>query len=316
MTTVAPTPSERHDVVAALDIGGTKTAAALVSRTGDVVARASAPTPGRAGATAVLETAAGLVLRLRSGPAAPSVRGLGVGSAGVVDPRTGRVLSATDALTGWAGTDLRARLAAATDLPTSVVNDVHAHALGEARYGAGRGHESLLFLAVGTGIGASFVLDGEVLVGAHAAFGHAGHQPSVYAGQLPCPCGRRGHLEAIASGPALAAEYGRRGGQEAEDLRVVAQRAGAGDPTAAAVIRLGGEAVGSALGGLVSVLDPHVVAVGGGVAGLGELWWDALTTTLRRDTLPSLADVPVLRASLAADAALVGAAALAWRAVA
>ena len=303
-------------VVAAVDIGGTKTAAGLVGADGEVLARDSAPTPGRAGADAVLQTAADLVQRLRAGSAATTVRAVGVGSAGVVDATSGLVLSATHVLTGWAGTDLRAELASRLGLPVAVVNDVHAHALGESRRGAGAGCPTVLFLAVGTGIGASFVVDGRVLAGAHSVAGHAGHQPSPYAAQLACTCGGRGHLEAIASGPGLVAEYHRRGGALVQDLREVAQRAAGGDPVAQAVVALGGTAVGSALAGLANVLDPHAVVVGGGVTGLGKPWWSALRQAYLAEALPVLADLPVVESTLGLDAALVGAAGLAWELVA
>ncbi|MEU7842199.1 ROK family protein [Micromonospora sp. NPDC049114] len=301
-------------VVAALDIGGTKTAAAIVTRDGEVIDRLTAPTPGRAGATAILDNAADLVGRLRS-RVAGRVGALGVGSAGVIDPRTGLVLSATDALAGWAGTDLRGRLREQLGVPVSVINDVHAHALGEARHGVAAGYDTTLFIAVGTGIGASFVVDGDVLTGAHSTAGHAGHQPSPYAGQLQCTCGGQGHLEAIASGPALTEEYVRRTGQRVDDLRSVAARAADGDAAARDVILLGGTAVGSAVGGLVNMLDPGAVVIGGGVAGLGDLWWQALRAAVRRETLPSLDDVPVLASTLGSDAPLLGAATLAWKGI-
>ncbi len=183
-------------LVAALDIGGTKTTAALVTAAGEVVGRHTAPTPGRSGAAAVLDTAAGLVEKLRA-DAPDVVRALGVGSAGVIDSGSGLVLSATDVLTGWAGTDLRGDLARRLGVPVTVINDVHAHALGEARHGVAAGYDTVLYVAVGTGVGASFVLGDTVLAGAHSAAGHAGHQPSAYAGTLPCTCGGRGHLEAM-----------------------------------------------------------------------------------------------------------------------
>ncbi|MGW0435141.1 ROK family protein [Micromonospora sp. NPDC003197] len=300
------------ELVAALDIGGTKTAAALVTRQGEIVDRLTAATPGRAGASAVLDTAAGLVEQLRARSAGAAIRALGVGSAGVIDRTTGRVLSATDVLAGWAGTDLRGSLHQAVGLPVTVINDVHAHALGEARYGVAAGRETVLYLAVGTGIGASFVIGGTVLAGAHSAAGHAGHQPSPYAGSLPCTCGGRGHLEAIAAGPSLVEEYARRTGQPVEDLRSVATLAAAGDEAASEVVRLGGTAVGSAVGGLVNLLDPDVVVIGGGVTGLGERWWQALRDAVRQETLPGLDAVPVLASDLGSDAPVLGAASLAW----
>lgn len=299
-------------LVAALDIGGTKTTAALVTASGEVVGRHTAPTPGRSGAAAVLDTAAGLVEKLRA-DAPDVVRALGVGSAGVIDSGSGLVLSATDVLTGWAGTDLRGDLARRLGVPVTVVNDVHAHALGEARHGVAAGYDTVLYVAVGTGVGASFVLGDTVLAGAHSAAGHAGHQPSAYAGTLPCTCGGRGHLEAIAAGPALTAEYVRRTGRPVADLRAVAALAAGGDETARDVVRLGGTAVGSAVGGLVNVLDPAAVVIGGGVTGLGEPWWRAVRDAVPAETLPGLAGVPVLASTLGPDAPLLGAASLAWK---
>ncbi|MFG2099965.1 ROK family protein [Micromonospora echinaurantiaca] len=304
------------EAVAALDIGGTKTAAAIVTGRGEILDRVTAATPGRAGASAVLDTAAGLVEQLRARSAGTPVRALGVGSAGVIDHRSGRVLSATDVLTGWAGTDLRGTLRRRLGLPVTVLNDVHAHALGEARHGVATGRDTVLYVAVGTGVGASFVVGGTVLAGAHSAAGHAGHQPSPYAGSLPCTCGGQGHLEAIAAGPGLAGEYARRTGRPVGDLRSVAARAEDGDETARDVVALGGAALGSAVGGLVNLLDPHAVVVGGGVTGLGAPWWQALRDAVRRETLPSLADVPVLVSALGPDAPLLGAASLAWEVVA
>lgn len=302
------------DTVAVVDIGGTKTAAALVDREGRVVRRSEAATPAQSGAAAVLSTAAGLVAALRE-DADSVVVALGVGSAGVIDPVSGRVLGATDALAGWAGTDLRGELTARTDLPTAVINDVHAHALGESRYGAASGRDTALFVAVGTGVGGAFVLPGGTLAGAHAAAGHVGHVPSRHARDLPCSCGGTGHVEAIASGPALVREYSRRTTNGAVDLAAVVAAASAGDEAAVAVIRLGGLAVGSMIGGLVNVLDPGVVVVGGGVVNAGAPWWSALIEAAAAELLPSLRDVEIVPSSLGGDAALLGAAALAWELV-
>lgn len=299
-----------YDVVAAVDIGGTKTAAALVGRDGSLVARTATATPGRDGPEAILDAVAQVVHDLGEAPAA-----VGVGSAGVVDPGSGTVLGATDVLARWAGTDLRGGVAARLALPVAVVNDVHAHGLGEATYGAGRGFGSVLTVAVGTGIGGAFVSDGSLLTGPHAAAGHVGHMPSPHARDLPCSCGAVGHLEALAAGPALVRELVRRTGHQVADLRAVTARAADDDQDAVGVLHDGGTAVGAVIGGLVNVLDPEVVVVGGGVANIGGEWWDALLAAAAREVLPILAGVPVVRSELGGDAALLGAAALAWEAV-
>ena len=134
---------------------------------------------------------------------------LGIGAAGVIDPATGTVVSATDSLPGWAGTDLVSELSARTGLAVRAVNDVHAHALGESVAGASRGSASSLLVAAGTGIGGGFITDGHLLTGRNSAAGHIGHVPSAAAAGLDCPCGGTGHVEAIASGPAILATYRR-----------------------------------------------------------------------------------------------------------
>ena len=224
----------------AVDVGGTKIRAGSVID-GELAHVRSVPTPATSGAQAVLDTIAevtaavvaeasgshgatsgmgsdGTVEPISGGAGSGSVRTgsdaefawrIGVGAAGVIDPATGTVVSATDSLPGWAGTDLVAELTARTGLPIRVVNDVHAHALGEAAAGASRSTRSSLLVAAGTGIGGGFITDGHLLTGRNSAAGHIGHVPSAAAAGLPCPCGGTGHVEAIASGPAILNTYRR-----------------------------------------------------------------------------------------------------------
>ncbi|MEU4425731.1 ROK family protein, partial [Actinoplanes sp. NPDC024001] len=133
-------------LVAGVDIGGTKIAVGAVGPDGAVHAQATAPTPAREGADAVLST----VRQLISGLGRP-VEAIGVGSAGVIDAASGTVRSATEAISGWAGTDLAGRLGSAFGVPVAVDNDVHAHALGEAWLGAAAGRTNVLYMAAGTG---------------------------------------------------------------------------------------------------------------------------------------------------------------------
>jgi glucokinase len=289
-------------VVVGVDIGGTKTSAALVDADGRVRSSVTVPTPGAYGPDAVLDTVTRLVGGLGGAPIAA-----GVGSAGVVDTRRGVIVSSTDVLADWAGTRLRDRLATSLGLVVAVDNDVHAHALGELWRGAAAGADSVLFVAVGTGIGASLVLDGRVLHGAHAVAGHAGHVPVAAAGRR-CTCGGVGHLEAVASGPALLASFA----GDATHLAEVDALASAGDSDAVAVLGAGGAAVGSVVGGLMNTFDPSMVVIGGGVARCGPAWWDPLREALAAEVLPVLRDVPVVPATLGPQAALVGAARLAW----
>ncbi|HET8600600.1 MAG TPA: ROK family protein [Segeticoccus sp.] len=299
------------ELLLGIDIGGTKTAAGLVDLDGRLLHLGTPrPTPGARGPDAVLATAVGVAREaIASRPAGTHVVRVGVGSAGVIDAATGRVLSATDALTGWAGTPVQERLTAALGVPVAVDNDVHGHALGEWWQGAGAGlgpTGSLLFVAVGTGVGASLVVGGRVVHGAHSVAGHAGHVPSVRAGDRPCPCGGRGHVESVAAGPAMTAEYAARTGHVVPGLADVVARAEGGDVVAGAVLAEGAAALGDAVGALLNVLDPDVVVLGGGVSSVGETWWRPMRAAAVAQALEPVRSTPLVPAR--AGAALLGAA--------
>ena len=310
--------------VIGVDLGGTKTAAGIVDDSGRLHAAESRPTPATAGAEAILATAVGLVTALLARARAAGLEpvAVGVGSAGVIDARDGSVVSATDSLTGWAGTPLAAHMSGMTGLPAYAVNDVHAHNLGEHWKGASAGADSSLLVAVGTGVGGSLILAGEAHLGARSVAGHVGHLASPYAyddggRELPCSCGRAGHVEAIASGPSIANLYERLTGGSAgsggkASGRDVAIRAAAGDTIAVKALALGAAAAGQAVGGLANVLDPSIVVIGGGVSAAGDLWWKPFLAALRAELMDPLAGLPVVPAALDSGAALVGAAKLAF----
>lgn len=289
--------------VLGIDIGGTKTAAALVDRGGRVLQRREAPTPARSGREAVLDAAARLAADLLGAAAGP----VGVGTAGTVDPTTGTIRYATDSLPGWTGTPVADALAARLGRPVRVTNDVNAAALGECWAGAGRDHAHVLLVAVGTGLGGALVRNGRVEAGARGAAGEVGHLPAPGAERLRCGCGRHGHLEAIASGSGLAAAYAVETGTQVTG-RTVADRAAAGDAVARRVVDRAGAALGAALAGLVALLDPDAVLVAGGAAGA---LLRAASAAYAAEVPAGWAGVPLRPAALGADAVLVGAARLA-----
>ncbi|GCD93122.1 ROK family protein [Embleya hyalina] len=285
-----------------VDIGGTKIAVGLVHRDGGVTDRRVRATPAAAGADRVLATVIDLVREL-----APAAACVGIGAPGAVDVRTGTVRFATDLLPGWAGTPVGGTVESATGLRTLVDNDVNVLALGELRRGAAIGNDAVLYVSVGTGVGGALALGGRIVRGARGVTGELGHLS--VAGPVSarrCGCGRTGHLEAVASGPAIEAAYGAPG----PDLREIARRAHAGEARAGAVITGAAVALGRTLGGLVSALDPRALVLGGGVSGIGPLFTDPLADALRAEVLPPLRTIPVLTAGLGLDAPLVGAALL------
>ncbi|MFI8307050.1 ROK family protein [Streptomyces sp. NPDC085927] len=318
MTTQQPDAS-----VIGLDLGGTKIAAALVGADGAVLDRHSLPTPATEGAEAVLDALAEAARAVR----APGTRAIGVAAAGVIDPATGTVTSATDTIRGWAGTALATGLATRTGLPVACDNDVRAAAATELaalqKGGTGRGNgaahgdggtdgprPTLIYAAVGTGVGGAVAAEGRMLHGAAGIAGHLGHLPSPEAEGLPCTCGATGHLEAIAAGPGITAHYTRMSGVPADRLETVAARAAQGDPHATAAIVLGAEAVGRALGGLANTLGADHVVVGGGVPRIGALYTDALSAAFAAELMPPLRGLRPAPPGGGSDAAVHGAAAL------
>ncbi|MDV3124162.1 ROK family protein [Mycobacterium sp. 21AC1] len=296
-----------------VDLGGTKTAAALVLPGGDIELCCTAATPAGSGPIAMIDNLSALVTGIRHKAAQsglPAPVAIGIGSAGVIDSDHGMVLSATHNLSDWGGTPLAELVSARTGLPVRAINDVHAHAIGEATYGAARGLHSVLMVAVGTGVGGSFILDGAPLGGARHAAGHLGHTPVPEAEGLLCTCGRTGHLEAIASGTGLLALHRRRGGA-APDTRRIVMLAESGDPVALECLTVSATALGRAIGGWVNLLDPDAVILSGGLAESGQLWWSAVTDAANREYIDAVAGCPLLPAQRGAHAAILGAAAYA-----
>ncbi|WP_454852780.1 ROK family protein [Promicromonospora soli] len=290
---------------AGVDIGGTKTRAAVVTPGGEVLASATAPTPS--GGAAMLDVAAGLVERAAAS-AGVRVAAIGVGAAGVVDPGTGEVLAASDSFAGWVGTNVRTGLGSRTGLPAVVANDVDSFLVGEATWGAVRGVGSAAGIALGTGVGGALWLNGALYRGAGAA-GEIGHMPGF--GDARCTCGQRGHLETLASGRSVARRYAELAGADGVGAAEIEARARAGDPTAARVLADAGHAVGSAVLVLAALLDVGHVVVGGGLARAWDLLEPALLARLHDEPPVSGHPIEVRRALLGADATVVGAAALA-----
>lgn len=169
-----------------IDIGGTKIAAGLVRSDGRILDRTTVPTPAREGSSAILDVACTTAESLLD-RSPDRVVGCGIGSAGVIDPDSGTVSSATSSLADWVGTDLRGGVRRRLGLPVRVLNDVHAHAVAEARLGAGAGANRMLLLALGTGIGGALVDAGRVDRGRHGAAGHFGHLRSPRPPACPAP---------------------------------------------------------------------------------------------------------------------------------
>jgi glucokinase len=306
-----------------LDIGGTKIAAGVVTIAGHVLSRTRVPTPPGDDEAGTVAAMVKVVDQLRARH--PEVAAVGVGAAGLVEWPRGLIRWAPH--NSYRRLDLRRLLHEQTGLPTTVDNDANAAAWAEARFGAGAGSDDLVLVAVGTGIGGGLVLAGSVYRGSSGLGAEVGHMV-VDPDGAACACGSRGCLEAMASGSALGrdgraaaeADPGGRlatlaGGAERVTGETVFRAAQQGDPTARSLFERTGFWLGVGLASLVTIFDPDVVVIGGGLATTGELLLAPARASLERYVFGRAhRDLPpVAPARLGSDAGLVGAATLAMQ---
>jgi glucokinase len=297
------------DVAIAMDIGGTGMKCALIDRTFRTIHTERHPTGADRGPDAVVETiltvAEGLAGTARAAGHNPVAAGLAV--PGVIDEADG--IAVWSANIGFRGVPLRDLAEARLDLPAALGHDVRAGARAEAALGAGAGARRVWFVAIGTGIAAAYVIDGGTDPGAHGSSGEIGHV-RVRPDGPACACGQTGCLEAIASASAVARRYRDATGTEASAAEVV-NRAATGEAAATAIWT---ETIDVLADGLligVTLHDPDMIILGGGLAEARELLLDpveaGLAARLTFQTMPA-----IRRAALGDEAGSLGAAMLAF----
>jgi len=302
-----------------VDVGGTKTAALRLSGDDEILDRSTLPTGADDAVTSLAAVGDAIENVIDD-----SVTAIGVGAAGLIDVRSGTIVFSPNFT--WRHVPIAARLRERFGLPVTVDNDATAGAWAEARLGASRGYDESLFVGVGTGIGGGIVTGGHLLRGAHGFAGEIGHV-IVEPDGPQCGCGNRGCWEQVASGQALEREGAQAiaeapgsafaalaGGDAAKVTgELVAAAARDGDPVAGRIVHGIGRRLGEGIAGLVNVLDPAVVVVGGGMARIGDPIFDPLREAYhesvegRRDR----PDVPIVPAALGNDAGAIGAAMIA-----
>ncbi|MGW2561000.1 ROK family protein [Streptomyces sp. NPDC001514] len=303
-----------NDLVAALDIGGTKIAGALVDSSGSILVRAQRPTPAREDGETVMRAVESVLGELAASPLWLHATAVGIGSAGPVDASAGTVSPVN--VPGWRGFPLVDRVRAASGgLRVELVGDGVAITAAEHWLGAARGYDDALCMVVSTGVGGGLVLGGTLHPGPTGNAGHIGHISVDLDGDL-CPCGGRGCVERIASGPNIARralENGWRPGPDGDtSAAAVAAAATAGDPVAIASFERAAQALAAGIAATATLVEIRIAVVGGGVAGAG----DVLFTPLRRAlhdyaTLSFVQGLVVAPALTGTDAGLLGAAAAA-----
>lgn len=307
--------------VIAADLGGTSLRAALVDANGVISARASLDTPETETTEGILERIVGLLAAIAAeAPEKPAAAC--IATAGLIDADAGRVILAPN-IPGFRNLVLTEPVTERLGIPCSIENDASAAALGEFRFGAGRGTRHLLHATLGTGIGGGIVVDGRLYRGAKGLAGEIGHIIIDPSGPR-CNCGSRGCLEAMVSGvafaerarrligsgkPTLLTEIVGTGTPEAYHLH---QAALAGDTLAEAEIRNGGHLLGLGLGSLVNVLNPDAVTLSGGLLTMGDMLLEPLREAMYSLAYGPAAGTLVRVSELGDDAGLLGAAAVAF----
>jgi glucokinase len=273
------TPAQPPEVVVAIDVGGTGMKCALVDRDGAMVHVERRATGAQRGPEAViatiLEVAEGLAEKGRADGYRVAAAGLAV--PGVIDEAAG--VAVWSANVGFRDVPLRDLLRDRIGLPTVLGHDVRAGGLAEARLGAGRGYGHVLMVPIGTGIAAAHVVHGKAFTGAHGAAGEIGHI-IVRPGGRPCGCGANGCLEAEASAAAIGRTYSARIGRPATALDLVGRLAD-GEPEA---VEVWAEAIDVLADGLhtgLTLFDPEVIVIGGGLAEAGDTLIVPLDAALR-----------------------------------
>ena len=297
-----------NDWALAIDVGGTKLAAARVRSDGSVQVRARRPTPETAEAEDIWQALLSLISDV-TGEDEPDL--VGVGCGGPMRWPDGEVSPLN--IPAWRDFPLRRRLR--ERYPRAVVrvhNDAVAMAVGEHWRGAGRGSAHFLGVVVSTGVGGGLVLADRVLNGSSGNGGHVGHVVVDPSG-APCACGGVGCLEAIARGPSIVAWAQQQGWHPldgAASAVTLAESARAGDAVATAAFARAGDALGVALASVAATLDLDTVAIGGGLANAGELLLSPARAAFDRHArLDFSRRCRITPAELADDAGLVGAAA-------
>ncbi|MER9409490.1 ROK family protein [Mesorhizobium sp. M0589] len=309
-----------NKIALAFDLGGTALRGALVESDGNIVAHASAPTLAGAGSEAVIGQIVALAgTLLREHPQA-KVAGIGVGAPGPLDPKAGIVI-APPTLAGWHDVPLIDILGQHFGLPVRLENDANAAALGEWRFGAGRGSGSLVFVTVSTGIGGGVVADGHIYHGRRGLAAEIGHMTITGEGDR-CFCGAIGCFEAVASGTALGRRATRLTAPGDGSLlrrlsndgdvsaRHVVEAAKAGDANALDLIEAEAQWLGIGFTNVLHLYSPDLIVMGGGLSNGFDLLAPSIRAVIQQRAMPAYRDVPIVQAELGDRAGLIGAASL------
>lgn len=293
-------------MILALDIGGTKIAAGLVSPTGKVKTYATYPTEASKGGPRVLKNIHAAIAAHLS----PQVKTIGVGVAGQVDEKRGVFLGGPNLPRSFRNIPLRHILEKKYNLRVTLENDARCFALAEAIYGAGRSFPSVFGVALGTGVGGGLIINKKIDRGATNTVGEVGHlivtgtQKSLR--PVVCSCGKVNHLESFTGGASLTKRYKHLTGRSV-DMPTIERLFQKNDSIAKKLIEEARRALAISITNILILVNPDCIIIGGGLAKFTELWQPAVREA--RKLIPfSVIKTPIFRSKLGAKAALIGAA--------
>lgn len=320
--------NRQEQAVAAIDVGGTNIIGGLIDRDGKILFKTQKGTQASMGEERVLGNIISVADRLVKVAEADSiaVSRMGIATAGQVDPNTGTITYATDNIPGWTGVAVKDTLERSTGLTVFVENDALAAGWGEKVFGVAESAQDFVIITLGTGVGGAVFVKGRLLPGSTGLAGLIGHMSIVPEG-VPCNCGGRGCLEAYVSGPAIAkaakdairdkpegllAELASASSGEitAKDVFDTAKY---GDPIAMSIVMRTAKYLGTGIGSIVTLLNPELVIIGGGVSKAGSLLLGPTIESAEAHCSPAaFSGVTVGLSKFLDDCGLMGAAAIAY----
>ena len=262
-----------------VDIGGTKVASGVIDSQGRILFSARVPMTGTGSADDAMDCVHAAIREAMDSEPGSRVTAIGVASPGPLELPVGKVLH-TPNLPCWENFPLGELLREAYPMPVRVDNDANAAGLAESLWGAGKGYRNVFYVTIGTGIGTAIILDGNIYYGRTGAAPEGGHMTLDYHAPVLCGCGKRGCLESLASGPAIARRMRERfhsgldssllesmsgGDKQLINAEMIAKAWRAGDPLASEVLRETADLLSIWLGNVIDLLEPDVIVVGGGV---------------------------------------------------
>lgn len=307
----------------ALDLGGTRYRVAVGTPNGELEWHSSKNTDVARGMAPVLDSIyASLDEAIAAAGGRAAVAGMGVAAPGPLDPWAG-ILYNPPNMPGWTNVPLKQLFEERFSIPAVVGNDANLAAVGEHRFGAGRGFADVVYVTVSTGIGGGIISDNRLLLGSHGFAGEIGHMTVDLRGEL-CACGNWGCLEALASGTAIG-RHARQAVESGADTtlnripvgeisaKAVTEAAYRGDEVARRLLRAAAEALGVGIVNLAHLFNPRRIILGGGVSiNAGPILWDTIHEVMEARMMePAARDLEVVPAGLGDDAGLLGAAAAA-----